>query len=97
MIVSHYKTRIGLVTWLMTNLETIYVLCHIVQMYSGITHGRVLNEELYAQRFQKLIYPHLFTDCFMKISAQSSEQIQFCICICCSVFVFVLTIKEISL
>ena len=28
----------------------------------------VLNGELYAQRFQKLIYLHLFTDCFMKSS-----------------------------
>ena len=31
------------------------------------------------QRFQK-IYLHLFTDCFMKISLQSSKQIQNCIC-----------------
>ena len=29
-----------------------------------------------AQIFQKLIYLHLFTECFMKISPQSSEQIQ---------------------
>ena len=43
---------------------------------SGITFGRVLNEELYAQRFQKLMYLQLFTDCFMKISSQLSEQIQ---------------------
>ena len=43
---------------------------------SGITRGRMLNGELYAQRFQKLIYMHLFTDYFMKISPQSSEQIQ---------------------
>ena len=45
-------------------------------MGSTITCGRVLNEELCAQRFQKLINLHLFTDCFMKISPQSSEQIQ---------------------
>ena len=45
-------------------------------MWSGITHSRVLNGELYAQIFQKLIYLHLFTDCFMKISSQLSEQIQ---------------------
>ena len=38
---------------------------HIIEMCSGITHGRVLNDELYAQRFQKLIYVHLFTYCFM--------------------------------
>ena len=30
--------------------------------------------ELCAQRVQKLIYLHLFTDCFMKISLHSSEQ-----------------------
>ena len=35
---------------------------------SGITRGSVLNGELCAQRLQKLIYLHLFTDCFMKIS-----------------------------
>ena len=35
---------------------------HIIQMCSGITHGRVLNGEIHAQRFQRLIYPHLFKD-----------------------------------
>ena len=35
----------------------------------------MLNGELYAQRLQKLIYLYLFTDCFMKISLQFSEQI----------------------
>ena len=54
----------------------------VIQICSGITGGRVLSGELYAQRFQKLIYLHLLTDCFMKISPQSSEQIQFYICIC---------------
>ena len=45
--------------------------------YSGITHNRVLSGDLYAQRLQKLIYLYLFitTDCFMKISLQSLEQI----------------------
>ena len=38
--------------------------------------GRVLNGELYAPRFQKLINVHVITDCFVKISLQSSEQIQ---------------------
>ena len=33
-------------------------------------------QALVAQGLQKLIYLHLFTDCFMKISLQSSEQIQ---------------------
>ena len=36
--------------------------------------GRVLNAELYAQRLRKLIYLHLLTGYFMKISVQSSEQ-----------------------
>ena len=48
---------------------------YVIQMCSGIARGRVLNAELCAQRFQKLIYLHVFTDCFMKISPQSSEQI----------------------
>ena len=39
------------------------------------SRGRVFNGELYAQRLQKLIYLHLFTDFFMKISLHSSEQI----------------------
>ena len=47
---------------------------HIVLICSGITRCRVLNVELYAQRLQKLIYLHLFTDCFMKISIQSMGQ-----------------------
>ena len=49
---------------------------HIIQMCSGITHGRLLKGELYAQKFQKLIYLHLFTDCFMKFSPQLLEQTQ---------------------
>ena len=48
---------------------------HIIQIYSGLTRARVLNGELYTQRLQKLIYLYLFTDCFMKFSHQSSEQI----------------------
>ena len=39
------------------------------------TCSGMLNGELYAQRLQKLIYLYLFTDCFMKISLQSSKQI----------------------
>ena len=61
----------------MINTEDFTLLYFIIQLCSGITHGRVLNGELYAQVFQKLIYLHLFTDCFMKISLQSSEQMQF--------------------
>ena len=34
------------------------------------------EQYLFAQRFQKLIYLQLISDCFMKISPQSSEQIQ---------------------
>ena len=49
---------------------------------SGITHGRVLNGELYAQTFQKLIYLHSFTDGFKKISPQPSQQIQLLNYIC---------------
>ena len=48
----------------------------IIQMCSGITLDGVFSGEFYGQRFQKLIYLHLFTYCFMKISLQSLEQIQ---------------------
>ena len=34
----------------------------------------MLNENLYAQRLQKLIYLHLPTDCFMKISLHSTGE-----------------------
>ena len=53
----------------------IHFINYIIQIYSGITCSRVLNGELYAQILQKLIYLYLFTDCFMKVSLQSSEQI----------------------
>ena len=33
-------------------------------MCSGITRGRMLNGELYAQRLQKLIYLHLSAELF---------------------------------
>ena len=46
----------------------------MIQMFSGITRDRVLNGELCAQRFQKLIYLYLFTDCFMKSAPQN------CVC-----------------
>ena len=36
------------------------------------SYSRVLNGELYAQRLHKLIYLHLSTDRFMKISLHSS-------------------------
>ena len=58
-----------------STLSSTNYLDYIIQIYSGITRGRVLNGELYTQRLQKLIYLYLFTDCFMKISLHSSEQI----------------------
>ena len=39
---------------------------NIFQLCSGITRGRVLNGELYTQILQKLIYLHLFPDCFKR-------------------------------
>ena len=36
--------------------------------------SRVFSGELYTQRFRKLIYLHLFTNCFMKISPQPWER-----------------------
>ena len=47
------------------------LLYNIIQLCSGIIRGRMLDGEPFAQRFQKLIYLHLFTDCFMTISPQS--------------------------
>ena len=49
----------------------IFYAIYIIQNCPVITRGRVLNGNLYAQRLQKLIYLHLPTDCFMKISFQS--------------------------
>ena len=46
------------------------ILLGMIQIYSGITSGRVRNGELYAQISQKLSYLHLLTGCFMKISLQ---------------------------
>ena len=46
---------------------------HMIQICSGITSGRVLNGEFYAQRLQKLVYLHLLAGCFRKSSLQSSE------------------------
>ena len=60
---------------------TINYSCTIIQMCSGITRDRLLKGELHAQSFQKFIDLHLCTDCFMKTSPQSSEQMQWNICI----------------
>ena len=54
---------------------SIHNLNYIIQICSGITRGRVLNGEPYAQRLQKLFYMHWPTDCFMKLSLQSIRQI----------------------
>ena len=51
-------------------------------MCSGITRDRFLNGDRYAQRFQKSIYLHLFTDCLIRISPQFSKQTQLTFCIC---------------
>ena len=61
------------------NLSTfIYRLFHedFSSIDAGITRGRMLSGELYAQIFQKLVYLHLIRGCFMKTSPQSSEQTQ---------------------
>ena len=50
----------------------LYCKNYILQIYSEITRGRVLNRELNTQRLQQLIYLCLSTDCFMKISLHSS-------------------------
>ena len=55
-------------------LCSIYITFCKIQICSGITSGRVLNGMLYAQRLHKLIYGHLLTSCFMKISLQLSER-----------------------
>ena len=44
----------------------------MIQICSGITSGRVLNGELYAQRLQKLIYLHLLTGCFYSLVINSA-------------------------
>ena len=49
-----------------------YNLYSIIQIYSGITCGRVLNGELYAQILQKLIFLDLSICCFMTFSLRSS-------------------------
>ena len=43
-----------------TKLRKMFIFKCLIYMCSGITHGRVLNGELYtdAQRLQKLIYLH---------------------------------------
>ena len=41
---------------------------------SGITSGRVLSEDRYTHRLQKLFCLYLFADYFTKISLHSSEQ-----------------------
>ena len=40
---------------------------NVIQKCSGITCGRVLSGELHAQKLKKLMYLHLFTDCFNEL------------------------------
>ena len=47
----------------------------IIQIYSGITRGRVLNGDLYAQRLQKLIYLVLFYKLFYEAFSPILETI----------------------
>ena len=49
-----------------------YNLYSIIQIYFGISCGRVLNGELYAQILQKLIFLDLSISCFVKFSLRSS-------------------------
>ena len=49
----------------------------MIHIYSGITHGRMLNGELYTQRWQKFIYLYLSTHCFIKITLQILFKISF--------------------
>ena len=61
---------------LLTYIDVDYIY-NTIHMYSGITSGRVLNGELlYAKILEANLSAYISTDCFMKISPQSSEQIQ---------------------
>ena len=67
-------------TWLNLKYTVIFALAiymklkyHRIQFCSVITRGRVLTGERTAQRFQKLIYLHLFNDYRMKVSNRSQE------------------------
>ena len=47
-----------------TNILNIFdIFTCILQIYSGITRGTVLNGEIYAQRLHKLTYMYLFSFC----------------------------------
>ena len=50
---------------------TIIDFLSIIQIYSGITCGGVLNGEFYTKRLHKLIYLYFSKDCFMTISLQT--------------------------
>ena len=49
-----------------TNQIILFIFYTIIQICSGITRGRELSGELYAQSLQKLIYLHLSTDCYLQ-------------------------------
>ena len=56
-------------------------LSHLEASRYEITRGRVLNGELYVQRLQKLIYLHIFTDCFILIVSVTSSVSEYFTCV----------------
>ena len=46
----------------------VFIPLGVIQIYSGITRGRVLNGELYTHRLQKLVFLYLSTGCFGKLA-----------------------------
>ena len=70
---SHLNSQTKYCTYIqkLSPFKLIYLILVIwFKCVSGIASGRVLNGELYAQILQKLIYLHLLTGCFMKLSLQ---------------------------
>ena len=53
--------------------EEYIFISHTIQIYSGITRGRMLNDELYTQRLQKLIYLYLSYWLFREDSLHSDN------------------------
>ena len=52
----------------------IYIYIYIIQIYSGITCGRVLNGELYTCKLYKLINLCWSTGCFVKLHFAPRDQ-----------------------
>ena len=55
------------------NLYNLHVCIYIIQIYSGITFGRVLNGELYTCKLYKLINLCWSTGCFVKLHFTSRD------------------------